>query len=565
MKVLVGFDQLHDWERGDDVVVVAGAGLSGIALALAVSLSGRPVVILEASEKIGGASAFSGGQVWVGANHRAEAAGFDDDLEKVERYIRAISAQDPDALDPVAMLRWISQAPTAARFWEQIGAVEWETIPRLADYHADAAGATSGGRYLTSVPVPSASLGVLAETLRTSPYFPVGLTYEQMLQRGRRRSMLDRHGLAPDTPAFGNPGGDFSDHQDTALLTFGPAVVGSFLRRLVGQANVVIRLQTRVTRLLSAGDAVVGAVAETRGQEHEWRGPVVLATSTFDWNPDLVREFHGFEPEDFGSVAPKTLRGDAITLARSVGGATASIPVTSVPMKPGWVANNETGFAYGAEYAMPHSIIVNRKGERFCDDSYWVDIIAKVASPDSDHRPFFMVWDSRHHEKYGLGATEPGGAYPVGVVESSDSLGELADLLSVDARSLQATVESFNQHARDGSDPDFGRGTVPYVRAFVGDPDHTPNPVLGPIDQPPYFGMRLRLVSTGIGSSGVRTDGDGRVYREDGSIIDGLFAVGSCSALTTSGGGYNSGFALGRGLTQSYLAAEIIAPGSTST
>ena len=47
MKVLVGFDQLHDWERGDDVVVVAGAGLSGIALALAVSLSGRPVVILE--------------------------------------------------------------------------------------------------------------------------------------------------------------------------------------------------------------------------------------------------------------------------------------------------------------------------------------------------------------------------------------------------------------------------------------------------------------------------------------------------------------------------------------
>jgi 3-oxosteroid 1-dehydrogenase len=42
----------------------------------------------------------------------------------------------------------------------------------------------------------------------------------------------------------------------------------------------------------------------------------------------------------------------------------------------------------------------------------------------------------------------------------------------------------------------------------------------------------------------------------EGDPIDGLYAVGSCAALLSSGTGYNSGFALGRRITLAYLAAH---------
>jgi 3-oxosteroid 1-dehydrogenase len=294
----------------------------------------------------------------------------------------------------------------------------------------------------------------------------------------------------------------------------------------------------------------------------EQRGPVVLATSTYDWDPELVREFLGLEPEDFGSVAPDSLRGDGIRLARSVGAATATIPSTSVPILPGWPA--EEGYAYGPEYAMPHAIIVDAAGNRYCDDSYWVDIVARTLAPDDRHLPFFLVWDEQHHRKYGLGATGPGEDYPEGLVTSAPTLGELGDRLGIDGEQLERTAARFNAHAERGEDPDFGRGTVTYVRRFAGDPSHRPSPVLGPLAEPPFFGLRLKFVGTGIGSSGVRIDGDGRVLDERVERIPGLYAVGSCAALTTTGSGYNSGFALGRGLTLAYLVSQELAPTNRS-
>jgi 3-oxosteroid 1-dehydrogenase len=45
------------------------------------------------------------------------------------------------------------------------------------------------------------------------------------------------------------------------------------------------------------------------------------------------------------------------------------------------------------------------------------------------------------------------------------------------------------------------------------------------------------------------------VLSQAGTAIRNLYAVGSCAAATTFGTGYNSGFALSRGLTLAYLVA----------
>src|SRR3954447_19093777 len=165
--------------QGDIPVIVVGAGLSGLATAIGVSQHGRRVVVFEAADVVGGAAAYSGGQVWVGANHVAEREGIDDDLDRAERYARSIAAVgEPELLDEEAMLRWLTTSPPAARYWEDVGGIRWALIPGLVDYHSHADGALGVGRYLTNALIDGSALGKWRERLRVSPHFPVGVTYD---------------------------------------------------------------------------------------------------------------------------------------------------------------------------------------------------------------------------------------------------------------------------------------------------------------------------------------------------------------------------------------------------
>jgi 3-oxosteroid 1-dehydrogenase len=530
---------IQDSDAATTPVIIVGAGLSGLATAIGVALKGRRAVVLEAASLVGGAAAYSGGQVWIGANHVAERDGIDDSLDRVETYVRAIAHHDPSLLDEAAMERWLTTAPEAARYWEEVGAIRWTVIPGLTDYHSDADGALGVGRYLTNEVIDGRDLGEWQSKLRRSPHFPVGVTYQRIVEVGRRQATLEQ------------------EHDESDPLTFGTGVVASFLRRALEEELISILPQHRVTALVAGPDgAVVGVRAETPSGELRFDGPVVLATSSYDRDEELVTELLGIAPENFGSVAPRSLDGSAIHLAREVGGDVARIPATRVPMLPGWPSDNEPGYTYGPEYALPGSITVDATGRRFCDDSYYISLIERALDPADPHLPIYMIWDEGHHQRYGLtGTTPPGGQYP-SFVSSGSTPAELGTALGIDGEALEQTIARWNVGALDGEDPEFGRGTVPFVRTYAGDPSHHPNPLVGPLSQGPFYGMRLFIVGTGIGSSGVRIDGDGHVLDGDRAVIQGLYAIGSCAALTSSGTGYNSGFALGRGITLAYLVAR---------
>jgi 3-oxosteroid 1-dehydrogenase len=539
-------------KRKADTVVVVGAGLSGIATALGAAMNGLDVVVLESADMIGGAAAFSGGQVWVGDNHVARREGLSDSAELAEQYVRHIGHAHPEYLDEAAMKRWLAVSPVAIRHWEDVGAIRWAVIPGLADYHNEAPGAQPAGRYLTNERIDGSILGEWRAKLRISPYFPVGTTYAEMFEKGRRLTQVDdedgqrRIGLGAGLRHAGEPRQRGRPAAATGAdpLTFGPGVVGSFLAKALQYPNIRFLLEHPVTELLrDAQGQVTGARAQSPAGPVVFEGTVVLATSTYDWDAELVQELVGLGPDDFGSVAPRSVKGDGIRLVRAIGGAVMQLPATCIPMLPGWKTTTGVGYAYGPDYAMPHAIIVDKTGRRYCDDSYWVDIVARTMNPQDMHLPFFMVFDEQHHQKYGLGATPPGGAYPEGMVESAPTLEALGEKLGIDGAQLARTAARFSANALRGEDPDFGRGTVDYVRRFAGDPNNKPNSVLGPVDSAPFFGFRLRFVGTGIGSSGIHIDADGHVLDTAGQVIPGLYAVGSCAAYTTTGVGYNSGFA----------------------
>jgi 3-oxosteroid 1-dehydrogenase len=531
-------------------VVVVGGGLSGIAAALGAALQGLEVTVVEAADQLGGAAAWSGGQVWVGANHVAARDGVADDLGRTEAYVRGIAEAHPELLDEEAMLRWLTLAPRAVQYWEDAGAVTWTVIPGLADYHADVPGALPAGRYLTAMPMDGRSLGHWRDRLRVSPWFRPGTTYDEMFAEGRRRTA--GADAPPDDP-----------------LALGTGLVAGFLARALREPRIEFLLRTRVTDLLQEDDGrVVGVRGTGPAGVVERTGAVVLATSSFDWEPKYVSEFLGIGTEDFASMAPETLRGDGITLARAAGGSVVRFPPTGVPMVPGWRLPDGQ-FVNGPEYAMPHAMIVDGTGRRFANDSFWVDLVSRALDPQDPHLPMYLIWDEQHHRAYGLGGTPPGGSYPDGLVTSAPTIPELGAALGIDGAQLAATAAEFSVHAEWGEDPRYGRGTVETINRFSGDPDHRPSPVLGPITEAPFHGLRLVLLGVGIGSSGVRADAHGRVLDEAGDPVAGLYAIGSCAAGTTFGSGYNSGMALSRGLTLAYSVAEELgaqaADGSRST
>jgi 3-oxosteroid 1-dehydrogenase len=148
--------------------------------------------------------------------------------------------------------------------------------------------------------------------------------------------------------------------------------------------------------------------------------------------------------------------------------------------------------------------------------------------------PSWWIVDQKYMDKYMYTATmagtkKPQEWYDSGFLKRADTLEALAGMISVDPAVLRKTVDRFNEDARKGVDSEFGRGNRAYDN-FLGDfyredGSHT----LGPIEQGPFYAAPM--VPGDVGTyGGVVTDVNARVLREDGSVIEGLYATGISTA-----------------------------------
>ena len=107
--------------------------------------------------------------------------------------------------------------------------------------------------------------------------------------------------------------------------------------------------------------------------------------------------------------------------------------------------------------------------------------------------PAYLICEADFVRRYGLGAIHPGtrslAAFErSGYLVCAASIDELAQRISVDAAGLHESVRRANEFARTGVDLDFGKGETELNR-FNGDPEHAPNPCLGPIETPPFCAL----------------------------------------------------------------------------
>jgi hypothetical protein len=210
-----------------------------------------------------------------------------------------------------------------------------------------------------------------------------------------------------------------------------------------------------------------------------------------------------------------------------------------------------------ATRSLPHSIIVNRRGQRFVNEAQNYNDLMKpffTFDPFTYERPnlpAYLILDQSYIEKYVLLTFIPGMPIP-DWIPRAPTLAELADKIGVDGAGLGETVARFNRLAADGVDPDFRRGESVYDH-FYGDPANRPNPNLGPIVKPPFYALQVHPGAIGT-KGGPRVNARAQVLHVSGAPIPGLYAAGNVMAGITGAGYPGAGSTIGTAMTFGYLA-----------
>ena len=527
-------------------LLCVGSGAAGCAAALAAADAGLRVCLLEKADQLGGGTAYSLGSLWAGANHLAAAAGIADSYDETRTYLRFLAG---GAAVDANLDAYVDNGPAVLREFERMGA-RFRIIEKLPDhYYPDAPGTKAAGRALEAAPLQRKELGPWADALEHGPYTPPGMTWTDAMAWG---GFANRRGWDH---------AELERRAKEGWLGAGQALIGQLLAQLV-KRQVTIKSNCAVHELIVSEGRVTGA-RTAEGDISAKRG-VVLATGGYEGSEELIRRYEGL-PE-WQNMFPKGVAGDALVMATEIGAATYHVPVNLCTMLGYFSGERIFRNAGSREFTFPHSFIVNRRGERFADESQFQQMVPALRRFDPDsHRfanlPCFFVFDRQYLERYALAAEAPGTERPSWLTYGS-TLDELAKKLGIDADGLRATADAFNRHAAKGEDPQFGRGRSVWSKSWSGDQKHGINPILGPVSEPPFCGVRL--YPTGAGSGGLLTDAHARVMHVRGRPIEGLYACGNAAAPTAYGAGYQAGLTLMGGLIFGYLASRAASASAAS-
>ena len=452
-------------------VVIAGAGLSGLSAAVSASEAGADVILLEKLGFTGGSAKTSLGAFMI------------CEVEENEGYH---VTDEPDTME-AALKRWSDYQSESLRESQYPDMERVEYMLTQTMYTID---------WLTQQGAAFTPRNKIAE-------------------RGMALLQVDVPDLSEES---GTPAGRLLEK----------------LRQVAVENGVTLYLETPATELIVEDGKVVGLRAQSPEGELEIRAnSVILATGGYSESPELLERFIPDAGEIYTFGNPGNT-GDGILMAEAVGAALYEDPW----IHPGWPApTNEFKAAspYATvfmEYSSPiegvsessyDHLMIDKDGNRFMNEAanYSTQVIKMV---DLANGPYWSFQDNLSEQ---VAAIADAGL-STGTVIKGDTIEELAQQAGMDAATLQATVDRYNELAAAGEDTDFGK-----------DPAR-----LAPISsEGPYYLVEM-IPSACDTLGGVKTNYDQQVLREDGSVIEGLYAVGSMSNRQYYNQMYFSGSAL---------------------
>ncbi|WP_372758555.1 FAD-binding protein [Litorivivens sp.] len=538
------------WDMEADVVCI-GSGASGLGAAITAHDHGASALVLEKSDKVGGVTAFSMGEVWIPGNHYEKALGIDDSVEKGIEYITNLAMGYSEAW---AVRNQAIHAPVALEYFEKTIGLKMILVRHLPDYYYPSIqGSTAEGRCLEAAPFPAETLGEWQHKTRVSPHVPYAMTHDDIFSNGGMANMVNW-----DYTIMG-------ERMAKDERCAGPGLAAYFVKGALDR-NIPLHTNTSAEELVMDGDCVVGVRAVHRERElfvKANRG-VVIGVSSFERKKELSRRIGAML--DPVSMVMDSIQGTHLRMAGEAGAQIARVPDVSMLgfHVPGEEQEEGVPLWRGALpfMGMPHSLVVNSRGQRFANEAFYRSVYFGLEEIDAmtqtyKNYPCWVVMDHQSRQKYPFGSVMPGERMPAELGVTADTLEELAEKTGIDAAGLLNTVTTYNGYCEAGEDPDFKRGTFPWGAMMAGDPNHKPNPNMGPINQGPYYAVRLhRMAGGGITGSGILADQHCRAMGWDNQPINGLYVTGNSQVRIDNGALMQSGITNARGITHGYLAGR---------
>ena len=550
-------------------LVVVGTGAGAMTAAIVAAKAGLKVLMVEKSKTYGGTSATSGGGLWIPCNHLMPGVGIEDNEADAITYMSTLSGKDVPLRNVES---FVKNGPRMLRWMEENTEVQYIAMAEYADYYQQTPGARPGGRSIDPIPYDARKLG--------DDFLNMQAPHQQLRVMGMMGySNTEGAVLLSKAPGwfklvvklaveyFSDVAWRFRSKRSRRLV-MGNALIGR-LRRTLLDLNVPIWLATPATEILRNEGRVTGVRVLRNGKPMDViasRG-VILGSGGFEHSQTLRTKYLPNPTSSKWSAANPTNTGDLLIAGQKIGAKTALLD------EAWWgpsitVDGEDRARALFSERSMPGAIVVNAQGKRFFNESvaYTAAVQAMyggVEKMDGANLPSYLIFDNRYRRNYPFGPLLPSEMHlnwlaPArvrnGLLKKANTIPELAAQIGVDGGSLKETVDRFNGFAQSGKDLDFQRGEDAYDLIY-GDIRIQPNPCLAPVIEAPFYAIEIHPGDIGT-KGGLLTDENGRVVDEHDQPIQGLYAVGNCSASVTGRTYPGAGATLGPAMTFGFLAAR---------
>ncbi len=553
---------MRDWDDETDFLVI-GSGAAGMTAALVAKLEGLDSLVLEKTNLVGGSTAVSGGGIWIPNNHLMEQASIPDSFEKGCLYLQnTVGDRTPREKQEA----FVANGPEMLKYLTSRAHINFSMTNGFPDYYPERPGSVVNGRTLYVPVFVGRKLGREFARLRNHEHAP------------QRMIIINIQEFKPFLLCKTNPRflptaikvtlrNAFGHVFRRGYVAMGRALAASLFHALQ-KHDVPVWPETELLELVLEDGRVTGVLAKKAGQTIAIRARkgLMLAAGGFAKNISMREEFLPKPVSTEWTSAAEGNTGEVIRMGMKIGAAVDLMD--DAWWGPTIIEPGQPPLFLLVERSYPGGIIVNSAGKRFANEaSSYIDVVHRMYENNGKGGvtiPAHFIMDQRFRNNYLLGLLSPGYTpkrlIENGYIKKAATLQELAAQAGIDPNGLVATVERFNEFARTGRDLDYGRGDSAYDRSYA-DPSVKPNPSLAPIEKPPFYSLNVYPGDLGT-KGGLVTNEYAQVLREDGSVIDGLYAAGNTAASVMGNTYPGGGGTLGPAMTFGYLAGLHAVKGS---
>lgn len=456
-----------DEEKEADVIIV-GAGGAGLAAAIAAADEGAgSVIIVEKLGKTGGSLNFTSGSMSGAETIIQELDGIEDTKES---YIEDIMSNGAGLGNKELIQIFVD---------EDVDAIQWLWDHGLSEY-----------------------------------------TFSE--QNGKKSVFAPEHQLYSIQRTYKPKAMDPANYKS--------AVHEILDKEIAGYDNIQIDYYTEVTELVGNDKGqVLTAVGYNSDSKktvaYRAKKGIIMATGGYSGNPKMMGEYAEYG-ENYLVGGADSADGKGIRIMQEVGAAVDQEKLTYIPTFPMGLEYSEGKGAIGDVYMWKAGgIYVNQEGQRFINETLdevvpretaleeqtgavQYNIFTDKIVEDLKAANAAFMWEYYYEPETGIGHK---------LIQSADTLEELAQIIGVPGDALVKTVEEYNAAVDAGGTDEFGRDLSGAVTAY--------SVAVNKIEGDRYYAVPIKaLVVMTLG--GVTINNDMQVVDEAGNAIPGLYAAG---------------------------------------